>query len=189
MPSVARLAGWRGLGQTLRMNRLPLLAVLLVLVLSGCGFHLRDALVLPENIDRIKVESRDPYSALVSSLERSIARAGAAVVAADGSAEARSAATLRISSERWASTPLSVDQFGRAQEYTLRYAVVFSLLSAEGDVVVPQQAVEMSRDYISSPTESTGTDTERELLTREMQREMTASILRRIDATVRGRPH
>jgi LPS-assembly lipoprotein len=42
---------------------------------------------------------------------------------------------------------------------------------------------------VSTPDDATGVDSERELLTIEMQREMTASILRRIDAAVRGVPH
>jgi LPS-assembly lipoprotein len=165
------------------MKRLSLaLAAACLLALSACGFHLRDSLVLPPGLEEVRVTSGDPYSALAQSLERSLLRAGAAVVP---STDRRRVASLNIRSERWADRPLSIDEFGRAQEYTLLYAVVFSLTDANGDEVVPQQAVEMSRDYISSPTEATGTATERELLTREMQREMTASILRRIDAASR----
>jgi len=67
--------------------------------------------------------------------------------------------------------------------------VVFVLHNADGDVLVPQQAVELARDYVSAPDDATGIDSERELLTQEMQREMNASILRRIDAAVRGVPH
>ena len=77
------------------------------------------------------------------------------------------------------------DQFGRAQEYTLRYAVVCAMSDGNGDVLVPQQSVELSREYVSVPSDSTGSDTEAELLARELQREMTASILRRIDAATR----
>ena len=164
------------------MIRTRLTALLLAFGLTACGFHLRDALVLPDDLGQVKVVARDPYSPLAMSLERALERAGASVADAETD---RRVATLALRSERWASTPLSLDQFGRAQEYTLRYAVVFALVDANGDEVVPQQAVEMSRDYISVPTDSTGTDTERELLAREMQREMTASILRRIDAATR----
>lgn len=183
MPAGGRLARPNGLGQTARMKRLPAAAIaFLLLALTACGFQLRDTLMLPPGLEEVRIQVRDPYSALATSLERSLLRAGAKVVPAT---ERRRVATLNIRSERWSSRPLSIDQYGRAQEYTLLYAVIFSLTDANGDVVVPQQAVEMSRDYISSPTESTGTDTERELLTREMQREMTASILRRIDAASR----
>ena len=94
-------------------------------------------------------------------------------------------ARLRILSERWASTPISIDARGRSQEYTLRYAVVFELLRADGEELVPQQAVELARDYIQSPSDLTGADSERELLSREMRRDMVASIVRRIDGASR----
>ena len=64
----------------------------------------------------------------------------------------------------------------------MRYAVVFRLTRADGTDLVPQQVVELSRDYISTPTNSSGTEGEREILAREMRRDMVASILRRIDA-------
>ena len=67
----------------------------------------------------------------------------------------------------------------------MRYAVVFAMSDANGDVLVPQQSVELSREYVSVPSDSTGSDTEAELLARELQRELTASILRRIDAATR----
>ena len=165
------------------MNRLlPALLAAYLLALSACGFQLRDALVLPPGLEEVRVVSNDPYSALAQSLERAAERAGAKVVAAE---DRRRVATLSLRSEHWGDRPLSIDKFGRAQEYTLLYAVVFSLVDANGDEIVPQQAVEMSREYTAPPTEATGTQAERELLVREMQREMTSSILRRIDAASR----
>jgi len=165
------------------MNRLPAaLVATCLLLLSACGFQLRDALVLPVGLEQVRVTVSDPYSPLAQSLERALVQAGADLVDAD---DRRRVASLNILSERWADRPLSIDQFGRAQEFTMQYAVVFSLTDANGDVVVPQQAVEMARDYIAPPQDATGTATERELLVREMQREMTASILRRIDAASR----
>jgi len=166
------------------------LAVLLVwmtLLLSACGFHLRGALTLPPGLEEIQITTRDPYSGLARALERSLVRNGIKVIPA----EERDAyvAVLALMSERWGTRPQSVDEFGRAQENNLRYAVVFTLHSADGDVLVPQQAVELSRDYVSAPDDATGIDSERELLVQEMQREMNASILRRIDAAVRGTHH
>ncbi|MGV8931716.1 MAG: LPS assembly lipoprotein LptE [Luteimonas sp.] len=164
------------------MTRL-LMIVALALGLTACGFHLRSALTLPPDLGPVRVVARDPYSPLAESLSVALENAGATAAAEGVKA---GVATLRIQSEKWASTPISVDQFGRAQEYTLRYAVVFSLDKADGTNVVPQQAVELARDYISVPSQSTGTEGERELLAREMQKDMTASILRRIDAASRS---
>lgn len=161
----------------------PLLLVLLSLALSACGFHLRDALVLPADLGPLRVESPDPYSPLAQSLSEALGRAGA-IPAADGAKD--NLATLRIISERWGNTPLSVDQFGRAQEYTLRYAVIFQLRRADDTDLVPQQTIELSRDYISVPTNASGAQGEQEILGRELRREMVAAILRRIDAASRA---
>jgi DNA polymerase-3 subunit delta len=44
-----------------------------------------------------------------------------------------SATTLQILSERWGDTPISIDELGRAQEFSLRYAVIFTLVDGGGD--------------------------------------------------------
>ncbi|MDH5823375.1 LPS assembly lipoprotein LptE [Luteimonas sp. RD2P54] len=161
----------------------PAFIALLVLALAGCGFHLRSALSLPPDLGPVQVVARDPYSPLPEALAQALGRSGAEVRRATRQAE--NTATLAILSERWASTPISIDARGRAQEYALRYAVVFRLQDAAGEDLVPQQAVELSRDYVASPDDLIGTDSERDLLERELQREMTASIIRRIDGASR----
>ncbi len=157
---------------------LRLLPLALTLVLSACGFQLRNALTLPAGLDPIKVVSTSQYSPLADSLSQSLARAGAT----PATEATKTPAVLRIKAERWGDTPISVDSRGRAQEFSLRYAVVFELRNGDGTVLVPEQNIELSRDYISVPNNSIGTEGERDILVREMQREMAASILRRIDA-------
>lgn len=166
------------------MTRRPLRAlapVVLVLALSACGFQLRNALTLPPDLGPVKVVSVDRYSPLAESLATSLTRAGA-VPATD---EAAPSAVLDLLSERWGDLPIAIDAFGRSQEYSLRYAVIFELRRADGTVLVPQQAIELSRDYIAAPTNAIGTEGEREVLVRELRREMAAAVLRRIDAVAR----
>ncbi len=160
----------------------------LLLALAGCGFQLRSALLLPSDLGPIAVTARDPYSALADSLARSLERAGATPAAADA---VETSTKLEILSEKWADLPISIDGFGRAQEYSLRYAVVFQLrqpgATAEDDrVIVPQQAVELARDYIAPASDAIGRNSERELLVNELRRDMNAAILRRIDAALRA---
>ena len=148
-------------------------------LLTGCGFHLRNALNLPENLGPVRVVAGDPYSALADNRAEGLQTAGAQ--AAPAGAET-GVATLRIVSEQWADTPISHDQFGRAQEFSLRYAVIFSMRRADGTAAVPQQAVELARDYLAPAVDSIGKASERELLVRELRRDMAAAILRRVDA-------
>jgi len=172
--------------------RLPFLVVALVL-LAGCGFHLRSKIALPSDLGPVRVVAASKsYSVLVTSLSRGLQAAGVVLAAPIGEESAVAAntrvATLRIVSERWGDLPIAVDQFGRAQEFSLRYAVVFAFKRADGTDLVPQQVVELSRDYVSQPNNATGTTTEREVLADELRREMAASILRRIDGVVRSGP-
>lgn len=158
-----------------------LLVAALVLSLAACGFHLRNALVLPPDLGPVKVQARDRYSPLAESLAQALTRAGAEPATADTPAPS----VLDIRAEKWDQNPVSVDERGRAQEFSLRYAVVFELRAGDGGMIVPRQAIELSRDYISVPAASIGTEDEREILEKELRREMTASILRRIDAVAR----
>lgn len=179
------------------MSRI-LLVIATALALSACGFHLRNAISLPADLGPVKVVSADPYSGLAQSLAQALQRVGIAddasptiveaptqageSVAPDADVSAtQGSATLNILSERWRDTPISVDQFGRAQEFSLQYAVVFDLRHGDREVV-PRQAVELSRDYIAPAVDLTGAGSEREILVREMRREMVAAVLRRIDA-------
>ena len=166
------------------MTRIRLFAAAaLILSLAGCGFHLRNKIALPEGLGPVLVVSNVRYSQLTEPVERGLQSSGVQI-APEGS---KDVATLRIVSERWGDQPIAIDELGRAQEYSLRYATIFVFQKADGTVLVPQQVVELSRDYVSPPQNATGTSTEREILADELRREMAASILRRIDGVLRTR--
>ncbi len=188
MRVVISIAAPGRLRQTVPMTRILIALILATSLLTGCGFHLRNKLSLPADLPAVKVESSAPYSELVKLLNRGLRASGATVVEDDDSASKDSTqyARLQIRSERWGDLPIAIDSQGRAQEFSLRYAVVFSFKRPDGSVVVPEQAVELSRDYVSPPIDATGTTTEREILADELRREMSASILRRIDSVVRA---
>lgn len=156
-----------------------LLAAVAALLLSACGFHLRGALTLPADIGPIRVVASDPYSPLAEGVAQALQRSGGQA-STEGPREGT--ATLNILMEKWGSNPIAVDAQGRAQEFSLRYATIFDMRRADGSVVVPEQSVELARDYVAPPTDSDGAEAEREILVREMQREMVAAVLRRVDA-------
>ncbi len=168
------------------MNLSPMLRLLAVTLfaasLTACGFHLRSKIALPADLGPVKVSATDPYSPLARDVAMGLKAAGA-IPADDAAAKV---ATLDIMSERWGDRAIALDEQGRALEYSLRYAVVFRFLRADGSELVPQQVVELSRDYVSEATNLTGTTSEREILSDELRRDMSASILRRVDGVVRG---
>jgi LPS-assembly lipoprotein len=189
------------------MKPIQILLVLSVaLALAACGFHLRKGVSLPADLGPLQVVSTTRYSQLAENLSQALERSGAvpatgAAIAVVPPAESSSdivppytqvapspakVATLNIRKERWGSLPVAIDARGRAQELTLRYAVEFDLLRADGSVLVPRQVVELARNYVTVPTQSIGTDSEQEILAREMRRDMVASVMRRIDAALQA---
>lgn len=164
-----------------------LIALILAASLAGCGFHLRNKLTLPADTPAVKIESSVRYSELVKLLERGMRASDATVVEGDVVDTDNVYARLQVRSERWGDLPIAIDAQGRALEYSLRYAVVFVFYRHDGSVLVPEQVIELSRDYVSPPEDATGTTTEREILADELRREMSASILRRVDSVVRAK--
>jgi LPS-assembly lipoprotein len=191
------------------MKTIPTVLVLsATLLLAACGFHLRKGVNLPADLGPLRVVSGNRYSPLAEALSQALARSGAvpAPDAVDVAREPEDAqtgiappadanapvappapvATLNLRKERWGTLPVAIDARGRATELTLRYAVEFDLLRADGSVLVPRQVVELARNYVTVPSNSIGTDSEQEILSKEMQRDMVASIMRRIDAALQA---
>jgi LPS-assembly lipoprotein len=179
---VPPLAPTGSLPQTSPMNTPRIaLAVLFAAALSACGFQLRNVAKLPADLGPVAVVAPDPYSPLADAIARALERGGAQPAATDAIDQATK---LEILSEKWADLPIAVDTQGRAQEYSLRYAVVFRLRKPDGEVLVPQQAVELARDYVAPASDAIGNTSERDLLLNEMRRDMTAAILRRVNAAL-----
>jgi LPS-assembly lipoprotein len=159
--------------------RLLLCAAMLAL-LAACGFHPRGELQLPPNLGPVKVQASDPYSPLTDRLERALARAGAPVAGDDGKT-----AMLRIAGETFREGPLSVDDQSRVREYILTYVVSFEFTAADGGVLVPLQEVRLQRDFTYDVSHALGSASEQGTIREEMQRDMAASILRRIGIALR----
>jgi LPS-assembly lipoprotein len=162
------------------MQRLLVLVCLLA-VLSACGFQPRGKLAVASELGPVQVLTSDPYSPLAQGLSTALLRAGA-----EPAVEGEPAATLRIRSETLSTRPLSVDSSARVREYQTRYRVVFDVVDAAGVERVAAQDIELSREYTYDVDAAIGSPAEQELLQREMQRDMQAAILRRLDAVLRA---
>lgn len=164
--------------------RAMLSVVVLLGLLAGCGFQLRRELVLPPDMQVVRIEQADPYSPLARGLEQALRRAGARIV--DGAADADAAvAVLRLPRAEIAQVPLSIGVTGRVQEYALRYVVEVELVDASGRVLLALQPIELERAFSFDTAEALGSPAEAELVRAELEREMVAAILRRVEAALR----
>jgi LPS-assembly lipoprotein len=157
-----------------------LIALLLALSLSACGFQLRKEFALPAELSPIRVEVADSFSPLQRNLEQ-LLRSGGASLAGES---APSASVLRVPLNQARLAPLVVGQTGRVQEYVLTHAVEFELIDAQGKRLMERQRIELQREFLFDSLGAVGAPGEQELIAQELELEIAQAILRRIAAAL-----
>jgi LPS-assembly lipoprotein len=163
----------------LRMLRLPLLLVALA-ALSACGFHLRRSAALPESMKQVHL-TVSGGGKLERSLSRALELAGSTVVDHGGTGIAE----LKVPTAAFSTQTLTVGGTARVTEYSVRYHVDFSLSDGQGNVVIPQRGIDMSRDFSYDALNTIGTAAQTEQLQNSLVDDMVQSILFRLEAAAK----
>lgn len=154
---------------------LPLLAT--TLVLGACGFHLRENATLPPAMQRVHIAVNGG-----GEFERHLARAlqtsGATVEDAGGPGVAE----LRVPVAAFSTETLSAGGYVRVTEYAVHYQVQFDVLGSDGQVLVPQQRIDMSRNYSYDAGNTVGNASQVEEIQRSLNDDMVQAILFRLQA-------
>lgn len=159
-----------------------IIAGVVMISLTACGFHPRGSFAIPESIGAVQVTNIDSYSALTDGLQTAVDRANA-----NKTGGGAGAAILKIHSEKWTTTPLAIDEFAQVREYITRYKVDFDLTAADGSVLLEKQNIELSREYTYDINVAVGNPAEQEVIQRELRRDMQAAIIRRMDIVLRNK--
>jgi LPS-assembly lipoprotein len=167
---------------TARHIAFSLAIVLFASLLGACGFHLREEARLPSGMQRVYVESADPFGPLKRNIERALERSGAKVEAAPGDGIAE----IRLTSVTLAPIVRSVSANARVNEFTMLYHVELQITDAAGKVVLPKQVIEQSRVFTFDQTQAIGTGAEQDEIKKEMERDMVQVVLRKIESAGRG---
>lgn len=121
----------------------------LMLVLQGCGFHLRsfEKTEFPASLAQMRVSLDDDPSLhvpIVAAVKQALLNvAEVTVVESGGDAVPH----LKLSSEQFVSQVLSVTSDAKVSEYLLKYEVSYRLYAADGKSLSKRRTVKMQRDY------------------------------------------
>ena len=149
------------------------LLILTLFTLSACGFHLRGSFVIPSYLQTIQVQDARPATRIAPELKRALQNAGVTVT--DDRAQAD--AVLQLHTENLERRVVAVDASGKAQEYGLRYSVVFSVLGPDGTPWLSNASVSASRSLRFDEGAVLGAAGEQEQLQTEMRAEAVRGIL------------
>jgi LPS-assembly lipoprotein len=151
--------------------------LLLVLLVSGCGFRLQGAAQLPPGLRKVYVAATDELSPFAVALDRALKEAGAVSAAAPADADA----VIRVTLDRTGRRVLSVSTRNIPQEYEVFYTVEYSIEKG-GNVAVPQQHIELTRSYSYNESEALAKDREEAILRNAIARDLAELVLRRLES-------
>jgi LPS-assembly lipoprotein len=155
--------------------RVALVALIASLLLSGCGWQLRGAGMVPEGLDTLHISSRDPYSPLVVELTRTLRAANVRVP--ESAADAPYA--LAILSQRSSVRTATVNANARVSEQELSEEVEFLILDRDGKTLLPRSLVMVERVFEYDENNVLATRDEEQLIRGEMRRDLVSQMLNR----------
>ncbi len=158
------------------LPRAVVVAVLALLTLVGCGFHLRGSYALP--YESMFVNLPD-YSVIGAAVKRAIRSSGTTRLALTAS---DAEVTLQPGTEYRDRVILSVSSSGRVSELRLRYLYPYRVIDAKGRDVVPPESIELVRDLTYDDSNILAKQQEEALLWRDMENDLVQQLMRRLGA-------
>jgi LPS-assembly lipoprotein len=146
----------------------------LATALAGCGFQLRQAEPLP--MRSIALVGFKPDSALRSTLQRELERAGVAL--SDNPAQAE--AVFDVLADAREKTVAASTAFGQVRELQLRVRLRFRVATPAGKLLLAPSDLLLTRDMSYSETAALAKQQEEALLYRAMDDDIVAQVLRRL---------
>ncbi len=151
-----------------------LILCLFIVLLAGCGFHLRGQVALPYSTLHISGPSASSVS---NSLKRVLRSSGVRLVDRQEDAEL----TLVILSDVREKSILSLSAAGRAQEYELRQRLSYRIITA-GEPDLPAGEILSQRSISFNDAQVLAKESEENLLYRDMENDVVQQLLRRLQA-------
>jgi len=154
-----------------------------VLLLAGCGFRLAGDRPLPPALQRVYIDTVEPYAVSEPPVEQALRsrlrRRGADIVAQPEAG----VSTLRLTNLDEQRSVLSIGPDGKAVEFELTTTVDFVLVR-DGKILVPSDRLNASRDYSFNAEQILAKEAEETRLQRYLQDELADLLLLRLEASL-----
>ncbi|GAB2559545.1 LPS-assembly lipoprotein LptE [Rhodanobacter koreensis] len=163
----------------MKAGRLFQVTLLLIsaLALAACGFHLRENAALPPSLQRIhlNVSGGGEFQRM---LTRALETSGVTVEDNGGAGIAE----LRVPVAAFGTDSLTNGGYVRITEYSVHYQVQFDVAGPDGNVLIPLQHINMSREYSYDATNTVGNASQVQEIQHSLNDDMVQAILFRLQA-------
>lgn len=152
------------------------LVLLMALIVSGCGFHLRGDIVLPALYERVHVVDKG-YSDVGKALSEALENVGSKIVYSSEGATSVVTVLSRGTQRR------ALNVAGKQiREYELQLDITFVVQNHEGTQLAGPQTVTVVRNFSNDPNNVLAKDNEELAIRKEMMRPAIIQVLRRMKA-------
>jgi LPS-assembly lipoprotein len=160
-----------------------ILPVLLTLLLTACGYHLRGAVDLPSDLKAVYIEGaseplREQFrKALESSTVKMV------------NTRAESGTVITVSNEENFKRALSLGSSGLANQYGLEYRISYKVTDKNDKELVKPQPIEIRREYFNNQQLILAKDNEEIVIRNEMYQQAVRTMLNQIRAGLKANAH
>lgn len=152
-----------------------LFILLIVSLLTGCGFHLRQPADLPPALLEMVLMPNATYTPLQRELTQQLNLAGGVVVD-----ESKNAAILTVLGEDYSETTLSIGIDGQAREKRLLYSLSYQLADAQGNMLIPPSIIKMDHVVKYDPNFVIAKSYEQQKMIQGMRSDAVSQLLNRL---------
>jgi LPS-assembly lipoprotein len=156
--------------------------VLIVVLLStACGYHLRGAYDLPKGMKSVFIQGGSP--ALREQLKTVMNLSSGQLAATPDKADV----VLRVFKDDIERRVLSLSERGRSNDIELAGHLEYSVLDAKNGVLVEREPVDFRREYFNDQQDVIAKDNEETVIRKEMYQQVVRTIINRSRAALEAK--
>ncbi len=156
-----------------------LICFFLGLLLTGCGFHLRGALSVPPELQRLCICPEEPFSPLQKYLRATLKNNGVCLVEYQANCKSN-CATLSLLSQSIVDRPIAFGIDGQNNRLMIQLTVVYQITNPAGQDLICPTTIQVERELNVNPNAVLGTQSERDRVLLDLYHDLTAQIMRNL---------
>jgi LPS-assembly lipoprotein len=158
------------------------LVLMLVLMLTACGYHLRGAFDLPKGLKKVYLQGASTQ--LREQFGKTLQGSSGQLVNSAETAEI----FVKVFDADIKQRSVSLSAGGRSNEFELHYHLEYDLRDAANKPLLTREPVDIRREYFNSQQDIIAKDNEEGVIRTEMYQQAVRSILTRISAVLETKP-
>ena len=156
-----------------------LFGVLIMSLLSGCGFQLRGSQTLPATWGKVAVVAEANVNPSLVTSVRNLWKTQGVQLTNNAAADTY----IILISDSTQRRVLSRDEQGRDLELEIQQRLEYRVENKEGDSVLPTQSVQRTRNFVNNVNNVLGTSGEEQTVRDELTQELANTLLRRLSVS------